>query len=34
MANAMLEILDGFCFGMSPDVPAFKVRVFRRDFKF
>ena len=34
MANVMLEILGGFLFGMSPDVPAFKVRVFTSDFKF
>ena len=34
MANAMVEILDCFSLGMSPDVPAFKVRVFTSDFKF
>ena len=26
--------LRWFLFGMSPDVPAFKGRVFKRDFKF
>ena len=34
MANAMLEILDGLFFHMSPDIPAFKVRVVTSDFKF
>ena len=37
MANVMLEITDDFSFGlqyMSPDVPAFKVRVFTNDNKF
>ena len=32
MANVMLEILEGFLFGMSPDVPVFKIRVFISDF--
>ena len=35
MVNLMLEILDGnFLFGMSPDVQAFKVRIFTSDLKF
>ena len=33
MANVMLEISDGF-YGMSSDVPAFKVRVFAIDLEF
>ena len=33
MADVMLEIGDGFFFGMSPDI-AFKVRVFTSDFEF
>ena len=32
MANVMLEIL--FFFGVSSDVPAFKVCVFANDFEF
>ena len=34
MANVMLEILDGFFFGMTSDGPAFKVSVFATDFEF
>ena len=35
MANVMLEILDVFFSGMSSyDVPTFKVRVLKSDFKF
>ena len=34
MANVILKILDVFVFGMSFDVPAFKVRVFVCDFDF
>ena len=30
----MLNILDGFSSGMSPDAAALKVRVFTSDFKF
>ena len=33
MANVMVKILDSF-FGMSSDVPEFKVCVFASDFKF
>ena len=33
MANVILEILDGFLFGMRPDVPVFRVLVFTSDFK-
>ena len=33
MENVMLEIWL-FLFGMSPDVPAFKVRILTNDFKF
>ena len=33
MVNEMLEILDVFFFGLSFDVPAFKVHVFPSDFK-
>ena len=34
MPNLMLEILDSFLFGMSPDVRAFKVRIFTSNLKF
>ena len=34
MANVMLETLERFLCGMSPEVPAFKVRVLKSDFKF
>ena len=30
----MLEIFDVFFFGMSSDVPAFKVSLFASDFEF
>ena len=32
MTNVMLEIFRPFLFGISPDAPAFKVRVFISDF--
>ena len=34
MADVMLEILDGFSFGMRSDIPAFKVPVFASGFEF
>ena len=34
MADVMLKIWDVFLFGMSPDKPTFKVRVFTSDFIF
>ena len=34
MTNVVLEILNVFFFGMSPDVSTFKVLVFKSDFKF
>ena len=33
MANVMLEIFDVCFFGMSSDLPAFRVRVFADDFE-
>ena len=34
MENVILEMFRWFLFGMSSDVPAFKVRVVTSDFKF
>ena len=34
MADVMLEIWDGYSFGMSPEISAFKVSVFTSDFEF
>ena len=33
MANVMLGLIHGGSFGMSPDVPAFKVRGFTNNYK-
>ena len=33
MVNVMLEMLDGFFFGMSSDVPTFTAHVFTTNFE-